>query len=266
MRLVDKVALITQASDSFATAIAVGYAKEGANLYLQDFSDNRAKVTGIAERCKSEGRKVVTGIFDVTRGDQVAAMTKDLIKQFSRVDILVNAASNPVHGKVFDIKEEDFESAIMVRIKSYFLTSQHIGREMARLGKGKIINLTSIVGKIGSGGAIPWGAACGGVDSMTMAFAHALGSYGVHVNALARGATGSPGHYDRVSGGERLRRLPFGRLGKHEDVVGPAIFLATSDSDWVTGSVIYADGGYTSAAVTDDFHRPGPQEWPYKEV
>lgn len=265
MRLKDKVALITQASDLFATAIAVGFAKEGANLYLQDFPKNEVKVKEVVEKCQAEGRKVVTGIFDVTRGDQVAAMTKDVVKQFSRIDILVNTASNPVHGKVFDLKEGDFESAIIVRIKSYFLTCQHIGREMARLGSGKIINLTSIVGKIGSGGAIPWGAACGGVDSMTMAFAHALGSYGVHVNALARGATGSPGHYDRITGGERLRRLPFGRLGKYEDVVGPAVFLATSDSDWVTGSVVYADGGYTSAAVTDDFHRPGPQEWPYQE-
>lgn len=263
MRLKDKIAVVTQASDPFARAIASGYAAEGADLFLQDFAKNENKLQEVAAKVRGTSRKVVAGVYDITRGDQVAAMTRQVIQEFGRVDILVNTASEPVHGKVFELKEEDFERAIIIRIKSYFLTCQHIGREMANRGSGKIINLTSIVGKIGSGGAVPWGAACGGVNAMTKALAHALGLHGVHVNALARGATGSPGHYDRVSGGERLRRLPFGRLGKEEDVVGPAIFLATSDSDWVTGSVIYADGGYTSAAVTDDFHRPEPQKWPY---
>ena len=129
---------------------------------------------------------------------------------------------------------------------------------MARRGEGKIINLSSVVAKLRPARAIPWAAARGGVDSMTAGFAQALGEYGVHCVALARGATDQPDldHRNKVSvTKERLRRLPLGRLGTVEDLVGPAIFLASSDSNWITGSVIYADGGYTVVGAFDDEFR-----------
>ena len=263
MRLKDKVALVTGAGTKFGRAIALGYAREGADLFLHEFPRNKNKLTEIAEAAGSAGQRVATGVYEITGGDHVDALREQAMKEFGRVDILVNTASDGAHGVFFDLSEEEWDRCIDVGLKSYFLTCQYIGKEMARRGTGRIINLSSIVGRIGSGGAVPWSAARGGVDSMTKAIAHALGFYGIRVNALAHGGVES-NDYTVAAREERLRRLPFGRLGVEDDIVGPAVFLATSDSDWVHGVVLYVDGGYTGAAVTDDEHRP--VEVPYRVV
>ena len=186
--------------------------------------------------------------------------------KFGAVDVLVNTTQGGWHGKFFECREADWDKAIDRGLKAYFLTCQQFGRVMAERGKGgKIINITSIVGVLGSGQAVPWGAARGGVNSLTAAVAQALGPYGINCTALARGATDSTSYSDAAKA-ERLRRLPMGRLGREDDIVGPAIFLATSDSDWVTGSVIYCDGGYVTAAATDDEYRPGQGDYRAREA
>lgn len=265
MRLDGKVALITDADGHFAKAIAIGYALEGAHLFLQVFPRSQAKLDELRKDVEAScqpDRRVAAGVYDITREAAVVEMTQAVIQDFGHIDILVNTAADGAHGVFFDLTEEQWDRALDTGLKSYFLTVKHVGKEMARRSSGKIINLTSIVGVLGSGGAVPWSAARGGVDAMTRAQAHALGLYGVHVNALARGHTKPDGTTNPETPGqnERLRRLPFGRLGLHTDVVGPAIFLATPDSDWVTGTVLYADGGYTVAAATDAEHRPGKSD------
>ena len=152
-------------------------------------------------------------------------------------------------------------SASTVALKSYFLTCQYIGEEMARVGYGKIINITSIVGRLGSGGSVPWGACRGGVDALTYGLAQSLGEYGVRCVGLARGATDST-PYTEEALQARVAKIPFKRLGTEKDITGPAIFLATAESDWITGSVVYADAGYAHAAATDLEHRA--TEFPLK--
>ncbi|HXQ53979.1 MAG TPA: SDR family oxidoreductase [Stellaceae bacterium] len=261
MRLKDKVAVICGASDEFAQAIALGYAREGAKLYLQDFADAEKRLARVEAEVRKATPHVASGLFDIARAEPVAAMTRDIMARHGQIDILVNASSGGWHGMLFDAKEGDWDKAIDRGLKAYFLTSQAIGKEMARRGSGKIINITSIVGKLGSGGAIVWGAARGGVDAMTAALAQGLGQYGINVVALARGASDMT-PYPAEAKAERLRRLPFGRLGNAEDIVGPAIFLATEEARWIAGSVIYCDGGYVTAAATDAEHRV--TEVPYR--
>lgn len=261
MRLQDKVAVITGASDEFAKAIAEGFAREGASLFLHDFAEKAEKLEENAATVRAHGRTVATGIYDITHAEPTAEMTARVMEEFGHIDILVNTTAGGWHGLFFDATEENWDRAIDRGLKAYFLTCQHIGKEMARRGSGKIINITSIVGKIGSAGAIPWGAARGGVDAMTSAIAQCLGEYGINCSGLARGASDfTP--YSEEAKAERLRRLPFGRLGYADDVVGPAIFLASEESQWVTGSVLYADGGYVTAAATDAEHRAA--EVPYQ--
>jgi len=158
------------------------------------------------------------------------------------------------HGILFDIREPEWDICLDRGLKSYFLTCQYIGEEMARVGYGKIINITSIVGKLGSAGAVPWGACRGGVDALTYGLAQSLGEYGVRCVGLARGATDSTPYTDEARNA-RIDRIPFKRLGTERDITGPAIFLATAESDWITGSVVYADAGYAHAAATDAEHR-----------
>jgi NAD(P)-dependent dehydrogenase (short-subunit alcohol dehydrogenase family) len=262
MRLDGKAAVITGAGTEFGQAIALGYAKEGANLYLHDFAENEGKLTKVADEVRGAGRRVFTGLYDLTSGAATAAMTKDAVAKLGGVDILVNTTQGGWHGKFFQCPEDAWDKAIDRGLKAYFLTCQHFGRVMAERRKGgKIINITSIVGVLGSGQAVPWGAARGGVNSLTAAVAQALGPYGINCTALARGATDST-PYSPGATAERLRRLPMGRLGREDDIVGPAVFLATSDSDWVTGSIVYCDGGYVTAAATDDEYRPGQGDIP----
>lgn len=261
MRLKDKVAVITGGSDPFALAIALGYAREGALIYLQDFEDRAEGLEKTASEVRAIGQKVVTGIHDITHLEPTKEMTAAVLQEFGHIDILVNTTEGGWHGFFFEATEADWDKAIDRGLKAYFMTCQQIGKEMARRGSGKIINLTSIVGKLGSGQAVLWGSARGGVDSLTAAVAQALGEYGVNCTGLARGATEiTPYPKEAIAG--RINRLTFRRLGRTSDAVGPAIFLATSDSDWVTGSVIYADGGYTTAAETDPEYRA--KEVPYR--
>ena len=261
-RLKNKVALITQAGSSFGRVLAEAFADEGADLFLQDWRERKAAVEKSAEEIgKRTGRTVVAGVHDLTTGNGAHRMTRQAMRQFGRIDILVNTAMHGGHGIVFDIREEDWDLTIDRGLKSYFLTMQYVGEEMARVGYGKVINITSIVGRIGSGGALPWGACRGGVNALTYAAAQALGEYGVRVVGLARGATEST-PYPEEARNERLLRIPFGRLATEGDIVGPAIFLATEESDWVNGSIIYADGGYAHAAATDREHRA--TEYPLK--
>ena len=254
-RLKDKVAVITQAGSYFGRAVAEAYAKEGAQLYLQDWSERKEVIENMTDALSVvANKKVMAGVWDITTGKQTQAMTEEIKAAFGHIDILVNTAMEGGHGILFDIREAEWDACIDRGLKSYFLTCQYIGEEMARAGYGKIINITSIIGRLGSGGAVPWGACRGGVDAMTYALGQSLGEYGVRCVGLARGATDST-PYTEEALKERLTRIPFGRVATEKDITGPAVFLATSESDWVNGSIVYADAGYSHAAATDREHR-----------
>ena len=258
-RLENKVAVVTQAGSNFGRAIADAYAKEGAHLVLQDWPERADRLEENVQRARQAGARVVGAVYDIATGEQTARLTEQVMREFGKVDVLVNTAMQGGHGVLFDIREVEWDLCIDRGLKSYFLTCQYLGEEMARVGYGKIINVTSIVGHLGSGGAIPWGASRGGVNALTYAVAQSLGEYGVRCVGLARGATEST-PYTQEARDERILRIPFKRLGIEEDMIGPAIFLATAESDWITGSVVYCDGGYGHAAATDREHRAtGPK-------
>ncbi len=261
MRLSNKTAIVTGATGQFGHVIARAYAREGANLYLCEFSEAAAALTKLRDEIAATGAKVECGTHDVSTQAGAAELAAAALKSFGQIDILLNGTSGGGHGKVFEITEAAWRRAIDRGLTSYFFTCQQVGKEMARRGSGKIINISSIVGRLGSGGAIGWGANNGGIDAMTAAFAQALGMYGINVVALARGATDTTPYSDEAMN-ERLRRLPFGRLGREDDIVGPAIFLATDEAKWIAGSVVYCDGGYVTAAATDAESRP--TEVPYR--
>lgn len=261
MKLAKKSAVITAATSQFGHVIARGYANEGADLFLHDWPENQSALEALRKELQGPGRFVEAEASAIDSTSGATALAAAAKKAMGKIDILVNTTSGPAHGPFFAYTEEKFRATLDRGITTYFLTCQAIGKEMARVGYGKIINLSSIVGRIGSGGAVGWGADRGGIDSMTAAIAQALGPYGINVVALARGATDTT-VYPKDAIDDRLRRMAFGRLGRESDVVGPAVFLATDDAGWITGSVIYADGGYVTAAATDEADRP--KEIPYR--
>jgi NAD(P)-dependent dehydrogenase (short-subunit alcohol dehydrogenase family) len=256
MRLENKIAIVTGVGGSNGEAIALGYAREGADLVAVD--ENGAKAEAIAQQARDLGRRAIGLQVDVTKKAEVVELVRKTVAEFGRIDILFNGTGTSHNQQFLTFSEADFDHAIDVGLKAYFLTCQAVGKQMAEQGSGKIINLTSIVGRLGSGEAVAWCTTRSGVDAMTRALGQALGYYGVNVNALAHGgAEGMPG-YTTEDAAERRRRLPLGRLGYPSDMVGPAIFLASDDANFVVGETLYVDGGYTTAAVTEDQFRP---EW-----
>jgi NAD(P)-dependent dehydrogenase (short-subunit alcohol dehydrogenase family) len=255
VRLENKIAIVTGVGGRNGEVIALGFAREGANLVVVD--DDGGKAETVAGNVREIGQKALAMQVDVTKKAQVTEMVQRTTSEFGRIDVLVNGTGVSHNQQFLTFSEADFDHCLDVGLKAFFLTCQAVGRQMAEQGSGKIINLTSIVGRLGSGEAVGWCTTRSGVDAMTRALGQALGYYGVNVNALAHGGV-EEAPYGADEAAERRRRIPLGRMGHPEDLVGPAIFLASDDANFVVGETLYVDGGYTTAAVTEDQFRP---EW-----
>jgi NAD(P)-dependent dehydrogenase (short-subunit alcohol dehydrogenase family) len=253
-KLDGRVAIVTGAR--VGRAISLGLAHEGADVAVVDCES--AVCEAWATEIRAVGRRAMACPIDLftCHAPEVQALVDGVVAELGSVDVLVNSASFNPWSFFLELKEEDFTRALHIGLTSYFLFCQAAGRHMARQRRGTMINCSSVVGFFGSGESTAFGAAKGGSNAMTKAIAMALGAYGIRANALAWGPQSINVQYDQEMVDERLRRLPLGRLGTPEDLVGPAVFLACEDSGWVNAHVLYAEGGYTSAAVTEDKFRP----------
>ena len=253
MRLKDKVVLITSAQNPCAEAIAAGFAREGANCAI--FDGDAGKAEQLGQEVRALGRKALALQVDITKKSEIEAAVRRTIAEFGCIDVLLNCSGISHESDFLGLTEEAFNQCIDRGPKAYFLASQAVGRQMTEQRSGKIINFSSTDARIGSGESAGNSAAYSSIDSMTRAIAQALGFYGVNVNSLVCGPMDSfSGTAEEAA--ERLRRIPMGRLGKPEDLVGAAIFLATDDSKFVSGESLYVDAGYSNAAVTEDSFRP----------
>ena len=257
MKLAGKIAIIAGCNGEFGAAIVPGFAAEGCDVACVDYQQADADVA--AEKVRQKGRRVLALAVDLRDRGQVDAMVERVCAEFGRIDILVNTTMASHNQEFLNFKEADFDDSLNRGVKSYFLTCQAVARQMIKQRSGKIINLSSIVGVLGPGQAASWTADRCAVNGLTRAAAHALGFYGINVNGLARGNTARKPYSAGVL--ERLRRLPLGRTETPEDLVEPCVFLASDGASYITGTILYVDGGYTVAGVTDDRYRP---EWARK--
>jgi len=253
MRLKDKIALITSAAHPCAAAIALGFGREGADCAIIDGQLKKAEQ--LAAEIRALGRRALALDLDVTQKAQVEAGVRRTVAEFGRIDILLNCSAAARESEFLTFSEEAFNECIERGPKAYFLFAQAVGRQMAEQRSGKIINLSTTDAHIASGESAGNSAAFSSIDSMTRAIAQALGFYGINANALLAG----PMNYFSGSAeevGERMRRIPLGRLGTPDDLVGAAIFLASGESNFVSGASLSVDAGYANAAVTEDGFRP----------
>lgn len=253
MRLQGKTALITSAQNPCAKAIVTGFAREGANCAVLD--RDLSKAERLAAQIRSLGRRALALQLDVAVKSQVEEAVRRTLAEFGRIDVLLNCSGITHESDFLSFTEEAFNQCIDRGPKAYFLAAQAVGRQMAEQRSGKIINLSTTDARIASGESTGNSAAYSSIESMTRAIAQALGFYGVNVNSLVCGPMDYISRTPEEEG-ERLRRIPMGRLGKPEDLVGAAIFLATDDSNFVAGESLYVDAGYSNAAVTEDGFRP----------
>jgi NAD(P)-dependent dehydrogenase (short-subunit alcohol dehydrogenase family) len=253
MKLQGKIAIVTGCNGEFGSAIVPGFAAEGCDIACVDFKQSDADLA--ADKVRQKGRHALALTVDLRQRAEVDAMVEQVV---ARSGASTSSSTPPwlPQPRILNFKEEDFDDSLSRGVKSYFLTCQAVARQMVKQRYGKIINLSSIVGVLGPGQAASWTADRGAVNGLTRAVAHALGFYGINVNAVARGNTARKPYNPGVL--ERVRRLPLGRTETPEDMVEPCVFLASDGASYITGTILYVDGGYTVAGVTDDRYRP---EW-----
>jgi 3-oxoacyl-[acyl-carrier protein] reductase len=246
MKLHDKVAIVTGASKGIGAAIAKGMAKAGANVVVNYASDRSGAEKAVAA-ITAAGGKAVAVKADVSKSADVKELFEQTIRTFGRLDILVNNAGVYRFEPIEAVTEEEFYRIYNTNVLGAILTMQEAIKHFAPEG-GAIINIATA----GVSSTLPMSSVYTSSKSALVALssvlAKELGPRNIRVNVVAPGATETEGaHAIGVLGGPMVKQLvdgtPLGRLGQPEDVVGPVVFLASSDAHWVTGEVLFASGG-----------------------
>src|ERR1041385_5736629 len=245
MRLKDKVALITGAGRGIGRDIALAYAKEGAHVVINDVDPATAEAT--AKDAGKHGGKPLAIVADVAKSADVARMVGEIVKERGRVDILVNNAMKIVPGKLEALPEAAWDTTMNIGLKGAFMVSQACAKHMIAQKSGAIVNIASIAGLFPYNWAGAYSVVKAGLIMLTKLQAMEWAPYGIRANAITPGYIRTPGTEAMYADPEiyegRRKGVPMGRVGSGDDVTGPAIFLASDEAQYTTGSVLGADGG-----------------------
>jgi NAD(P)-dependent dehydrogenase (short-subunit alcohol dehydrogenase family) len=246
MKLEGKVALVTGAGSGIGQAIALLFAKEGANIAVNDIDMSSAEKT--AGAVKQVGRKAIAVRADVAEPDEVDAMVDRVIHELGGVHILVNNAGIPVHGPLLEEQTpENWDRVVGVILRGTYLCSRRAGRWMVSHKTGKIVNISSVAGIAGSPNLSSYGAAKAGVINLTRALAVDWGKYNINVNCIAPGVINTPltqRTFARWLTPEQIAEpIPLGRMGEADEVAKAALFLVSDDASYITGVTLPVDGG-----------------------
>ncbi len=249
MRLQGKNALVTGSSKGIGRAIATRLGREGANVIVNYNSDPRGAEAAVQEirafGVRAEALKADLGSVPSVHGLLAAAA-----QALGTLDILVNNAGIEKHAPFWEVSEADFDRVLSVNLKGVFFATQAMVQQLQTGGRpGRIINISSVHEEIPFPNFAAYCASKGGLKMLTRNLAVELGPLGITVNSIAPGAIETPINsallHDEVKLRSLLGQIPLGRLGKPEDVAGLAVFLASDDAAYVTGSTYFVDGGLT---------------------
>ena len=244
MLLKDQVAIVTGGTKGIGKAICLLFAENGAKV-VANFSKDVEAAENLKKESKSRGLSV--GLFktDVTQPDQVKEMVKETFAQHGKIDILVNNVGLVRDNFLMLMSDEDWDSLLRANLTSLFYCCRIVIRKMISQKKGKIINISSISGIMGTPGQANYSATKGGMISFTKSLARELGSFNIHVNAVAPGLIESDvvSKMPKEKVGAIIKSSSLGRIGKPEEVARAVLFLASDQSDYITGQTIVVDGG-----------------------
>lgn len=244
VQLKDKVAVITGGTRGIGKAISLLFAEEGAEV-VSNFSKDVIAAEALTKEARSRGLKVRLFKADVTQFDQVKEMVEETFTQYGKIDILVNNVGLIRDNFLMLMSDEDWDSLIKANLTSLFYCCKAVIRKMIPERKGKIINISSISGILGTSGQTNYAATKGGMISFTRSLARELGSFNIHVNAVAPGLIESDiaSRMPKEKIEAIIRSSSLGRMGKPEEVAQAVLFLASEQSDYITGQTIIVDGG-----------------------
>lgn len=238
-----QVALVTGGARGIGKTIAEDLAKKGVNLAIADVSAESASET--AKELAARGVKTQSLRLDVSKSDQVVKAFEDIVREFGRIDIVVNNAGITRDGLVLRMKEEDWDAVININLKGVFLCSKEAVKVMVKQKYGRIINIASVVAFMGNPGQANYSASKAGIVGLTKTVAREYASRGITVNAVAPGfiATAMTDALAENVKQEMLKSIPVGKFGSVEDVAHAVSFLASPESGYITGQVIHVNGG-----------------------
>jgi 3-oxoacyl-[acyl-carrier protein] reductase len=246
MKLSNRKAIVTGARRGLGRAISLALAKEGADIAVADI--DLGDCQKVVSEVEALGRKGLAIKCDVSVRDDVESMVKQSLDTFGKLDILVNNAARIDFKPFLRLKDEEWDMAMDANLKGQFLCAQAGAKAMIKNKWGRIINIASISSGIGS--AFPlmshYTASKGGVIGLTRALALELAPYDINVTAICPGAINT-GTIPEEMAQRMVTRIPKGRLGRPEEVANLAVFLASDESEYITGSAIVIDGGWLSA-------------------
>ena len=251
MRLSGKVALVTGGGRSIGRAIALAFAREGADVAVNYVRDDRA-ADETAAAVQQAGRRSMTVRADTSAPADVASMVEAVLTRFGVIDVLVNNAAILKRTPFLEITEEEWDQIIDVNLKGYFLVGQSVAREMAKRRSGTIINISSASQELAGINLAHYCTAKGGVRMLTRQMALELAPYNIRVNAIAPGLIETDLNRKDLAQPEfrryRLGMIPLQLIGTPDDVAAAAVFLASDEeSRLATGSTVFLDGGQTIA-------------------
>lgn len=244
-----RIALVTGAGRGLGRGFARALADAGAVVVCaaRSSADIEATVADIAAAGgRAEARRV-----DVSDPAQTRAVVDEIVATHGALDILVNNAGTEIPKTVFDVTESDYDTIMNTNLRGLYFTAQAAARVMVSRRRGKIINIGSLASQIGLAGATVYSASKGGVLQLTRALAVELAPHGVQVNAIGPGYFHTDMTAPFFQDPEHRRwieqRIPMGRIGTDADLAGVVVFLAGSGSDYMTGQILYVDGGWLAS-------------------
>jgi 3-oxoacyl-[acyl-carrier protein] reductase len=241
MQLENHVAFITGARRGIGRAIALKFAQEGCDVVLVA----RTAPEELAQEIQALGRKALALAVDVSDADAIEAAIKQAAKEFGKIDVLVNNAGIAQDALLLRMKLEQWQQVLNVNLSGAFYATKAVSRFMLKAERGRIINITSVIGQMGNAGQANYAASKAGLIGFTKSVAKELGSRNITVNAIAPGfiTTDMTSEMSEEATAQLLQNIPLGTLGEPEDVAELALFLASAKAKYITGQVLNVDGG-----------------------